>query len=187
MPPLIELIGRKFGQWEVLSRAENGAGKNTRWNCRCACGNESPVHAGHLLGGKSTKCETCNYSDYGRSDVEAVIRMQFSTYKTHAKTKLRAFELTLEQFTRLVTQACTYCGNSAKENRKGPFNVKRRKFFPLNGVDRQDNDLGYLVSNCVPCCTTCNMMKKTLSGASFIQLCKTIAANHFPLATQTGF
>ena len=37
-----------------------------------------------------------------------------------------------------------------------------------HGIDREDNGLGYVQGNCVPCCTTCNMMKWKLSRSDFL-------------------
>ena len=45
--------------------------------------------------------------------------------------------------------------------------VKEEKNF--SGIDRRDQTLGYIVSNCVPCCEMCNFMKKSLSEGVFIK------------------
>jgi hypothetical protein len=55
MPPLINLAGRTFGSWSVVSRGENN-GTITRWVCRCDCGTESLVQAEHLRESNSTNC-----------------------------------------------------------------------------------------------------------------------------------
>ena len=48
---------------------------------------------------------------------------------------------------------------------------KRIEFgrYIYNGVDRKDNNLGYTIDNCVPCCHRCNSMKSNLSYQNFIQ------------------
>lgn len=50
-----DLTDRRFGYWSVLSRAPNN-GIITQWFCRCECGNERTVQAGHLKTGSSTSC-----------------------------------------------------------------------------------------------------------------------------------
>jgi hypothetical protein len=37
-----------------------------------------------------------------------------------------------------------------------------------NGIDRVDNDKGYISDNCVPCCWKCNNMKNTMKQKDFI-------------------
>lgn len=44
------------------------------------------------------------------------------------------------------------------------------------GVDRIDSSVGYTKANCISCCTTCNMMKRNMNIAAFINQCKRIAA-----------
>ena len=49
-------------------------------------------------------------------------------------------------FDNLSKNDCFYCG------KPGP-----------NGIDRVDNNKGYELSNCVPCCKHCNYVKGALS------------------------
>lgn len=37
-----------------------------------------------------------------------------------------------------------------------------------NGIDRKNNDLGYVASNCVPCCVICNRGKNNMSYNDFV-------------------
>ena len=47
------------------------------------------------------------------------------------------------------------------------------KPFPTNGIDRMNNNIGYEISNVVPCCSVCNKMKSSLSKEEFLtQICK---------------
>lgn len=39
----------------------------------------------------------------------------------------------------------------------------------MNGIDRVDNNKGYTLNNCVPCCKTCNQAKHRLSQEYFIE------------------
>lgn len=74
----------------------------------------------------------------------------FNNYKRHALQKGRAFELLLEHVVSILTQPCFYCERPPSNNRWG---------FSYNGIDRLDNDVGYIVGNVVPCCRECNWMK----------------------------
>ena len=48
MTLLIDLSGQTFGRWTVLSRAQNSKAGQTRWYCRCSCGNERMIQAASL-------------------------------------------------------------------------------------------------------------------------------------------
>ena len=37
-----------------------------------------------------------------------------------------------------------------------------------SGIDRFDNDNGYIISNCVPCCWMCNNMKSSYTDKEFM-------------------
>lgn len=63
----------------------------------------------------------------------------------------------------MVRADCWYCGSPPK--------------IEFNGIDRKDNTSGYTEGNCVPCCSTCNYMKKCLDHATFIKRCKHIAGD----------
>lgn len=46
------------------------------------------------------------------------------------------------------------------------------------GIDRVDNNLGYIKSNCRPCCYSCNRMKKTFTYLDFMHKVRKIVALH---------
>ena len=56
MARLIDLKDMVFGDWTVLSRAENNSSGQAMWNCKCKCGTIRVVSGGHLRGGRSTGC-----------------------------------------------------------------------------------------------------------------------------------
>jgi hypothetical protein len=81
-------------------------------------------------------------------------RGKFSIYRTRAKRKNIEFTLTLEQFKNIILQPCHYCGEYLEEKEHC-------------GVDRVDNNLGYTLVNCVPCCRRCNRWKSALTLERF--------------------
>jgi hypothetical protein len=64
------------------------------------------------------------------------------------------YSLTKEQYDELIYKACHLCGF---KNGVG------------NGLDRQDNSVGYTYENVLPCCSTCNMMKSFYMKDEFIK------------------
>jgi len=56
-----------------------------------------------------------------------------------------------------LASPCYYCG------------------YPSNGVDRIDNSIGHIMTNCIPCCHTCNVARMdNFSHEEMIILGKTI-------------
>lgn len=85
------------------------------------------------------------------------VRGRYYRYRSDAKKRNLSWELTLEDFERIVKQPCSYCGIDSSKR--------------LIGVDRKDNKKGYSVDNSVPCCEIHNMMKKEMSVKEFIEEC----------------
>lgn len=53
---LYDLTGQKFGRWTVIKRVENPYGRDSKWLCRCECGNEKAVLGKNLRNGCSKSC-----------------------------------------------------------------------------------------------------------------------------------
>lgn len=86
----------------------------------------------------------------------------FNSYLYRASKKELEFALTKEQFTKFTIEKCYYCGKEAS-------NIHN------NGVDRKDNEIGYIIENCVSCCSQCNYMKGSLIENEFIETCKKVS------------
>lgn len=84
-----------------------------------------------------------------------------SYYKRNAKKRNLEWSITLEQFDKLIFSNCYYCGDEPR------VHELKRKTLIYNGLDRVDNNKGYIIDNVVACCTICNMMKYTLSLDDF--------------------
>jgi hypothetical protein len=66
--------------------------------------------------------------------------------------KKLAFDFTVKDFESIYnTTKCDYCGDH----------------ISTIGLDRLNNDLGYTKDNVVPCCSTCNLMRKSMSVNDF--------------------
>jgi hypothetical protein len=79
------------------------------------------------------------------------------SYRVHSKVRHKKFELTKEYFIDLIQKPCYYCGT-----------------LPANGIDRIDNNEGYIITNSLPCCGDCNRGKFTNSASYFINHCKKV-------------
>ena len=92
--------------------------------------------------------------------------------KSDAARAGREFALSLQDIKDLIHEPCHYCGIidmntlTVKSRTAGKFIVKEYKY---NGIDRVDNSVGYVKSNCVPSCAICNRAKNSLPYEDFIR------------------
>lgn len=97
----------------------------------------------------------------------------YCKYRHRAKEKAIPFFITFPEFLTLTTSPCYLCGQP-------PSQVAKRSGRPgeflYNGVDRIDNEAGYTLVNCAPCCGVCNSMKRDFSLDFFKQHIFRIAA-----------
>jgi hypothetical protein len=88
----------------------------------------------------------CIYEDYFPDFISG----NYNQYIISAKNRDIEFLLCEDTFNSITKKDCYMCG---KKN-----NINHR-----NGIDRFDNALGYIETNCKSCCNTCNMMKNRFS------------------------
>jgi hypothetical protein len=156
MGKVIDLTGKRFGMFVVIKRVENNKWGQTKWNCLCDCGNIKSVQSSALIHGKSLSCGCRGYV-IGESNFNRL----FDGYRRKAKI---SFELTKEEFRKLVKGNCFYCGKSPSQIKK---DKQLRGEFVYNGIDRIDSSKGYTLNNCVSCCGTCNKAKLLMSQTEF--------------------
>jgi hypothetical protein len=93
------------------------------------------------------------------------MRQLRGTYLRGAKSRGLKFALSEEQFLTITSKPCYYCGSPPKRRHRA--NRKVNGSYSYNGIDRQDNNQGYMVDNCVACCKICNYAKRNLSWDEF--------------------
>lgn len=86
--------------------------------------------------------------------------IRYAKYKRGSAERGIYFDLTFEQFMEFWNNPCRYCGADIQ----------------TIGLDRVDNNIGYIIGNVVPCCEICNYMKRTMSDKIFIEHCQKIVA-----------
>lgn len=171
-------IGQVYGRLTVTGFIM----KDKRWQvqCKCSCGNETVNRAKYLIEETVYSCGCGRIDEQRLSPGIAACNEAMRQYVHNAKTRGIEWTLDKEQFKNLCLQPCYYCGieNSMIKGHRIGLEDDRKRYngdFIHNGIDRTDNNLGYTLSNCVPCCRTCNRMKLAMSVETFINVCKTIA------------
>ena len=113
----------------------------------------------------------------------------YAVYKYSARLKKLSFHLSIEEFKQLCSKNCYYCGAAPREFYKYYNNLhkiadrKKHKIdeeyakstiIKYNGIDRMDSNIGYIIENCVPCCTIHNYMKSKLTKKEFLDNVKQV-------------
>eukprot|EP01084_Bolivina_argentea_P294993 507744_1 len=91
-----------------------------------------------------------------------VSRAGFAQYRGSAKRRGKKFELTRQLFDEITKENCYLCD-------------KRNSATHHNGIDRVNNEKGYVEGNMKSCCGTCNYMKNEFELSVFIDHCHKIA------------
>lgn len=86
------------------------------------------------------------------------LRGRFMDCKRAAAKRNKEFNISLEKFNAETQKPCGYCGT---------VDEKR-------GLDRIDNNVGYLEKNVISCCWQCNWMKSDYSVKEFLTHCQKI-------------
>lgn len=160
-------IGKTYNYLTILT-VERNKGKKSHFNCKCICGNIKSLNCQDVLQFHTKSCgckrqemfKDAYDKNYHERFPHPIENLLFAEYKLHGKE----FELSFEDFTRLVNSNCHYCGTPPC-NLRTTKNKKISKCF--NGIDRVDNLIGYKLTNCVPCCSICNYMKRGVKEKDF--------------------
>ncbi|MCZ2224741.1 MAG: hypothetical protein LC122_14045 [Chitinophagales bacterium] len=126
--------------------------------CKCECGTIRKVSNANLLNGFTKSCNS------------RICRNRFSPLISSARAAYRGQydkgTLTFEEFFELSQMNCYYC-NNAPSNKQSWNGRKEKADFIYNGLDKLVPVNGYQLSNVVPCCIKCNIMKSDYSLKEF--------------------
>lgn len=181
----LDLIGKKYGKLTVISFSHIDKGSNSCWLCKCDCGNEKILAGRNFTKGETTSCG-CVHKEYmeihnakinGLTKLpygEACFNVIFRRYERNASTRKLTFALSKEIFKEIITKPCHYCGQEPNviQSMKGCNGD-----FTYNGIDRKNNKEGYLIENCLPCCSDCNWLKGSDDYDKFIERVHKISAH----------
>jgi len=88
----------------------------------------------------------------------------YESYRYNANKRGYEFDMSEEDYYKLIQEACYVCGKKSDENH-------------TNGIDRFDNERGYSFHNSNACCTECNIMKKDFDFFLFLERLQKIHEN----------
>ena len=165
-------VGKRYGRLTVKSfcRIDPNNRHHYLFNCVCDCGKESPKRISCLQQGSTKSCGCLGRENsilahtgntYKRlSFGEGCRNIVFSRYKKEAINRGLSFELDIKEFSSITKKHCFYCGAPPNSELKASHGYGS---YIYNGIDRVDNEIGYKLNNCVPCCKKCNSIKNGIT------------------------
>jgi hypothetical protein len=185
-----DLTGQRFGRLAVIEWVpgkQSSGEPGGRWLCKCDCGNEVPVRPSRLSSNHLRSCGCAKSGPpTGYAPGEAAFHSLLSDYRQGARSRGLSWNLGGEEFRRLTSLDCHYCGSAPS---KAAGRSLSSGTYTYNGLDRVDNALGYEPGNVVPACWQCNRAKMAMPYEDFLAWIARLASFHFfrPDMTPVGF
>jgi len=181
-----DLTGKRFGRLFVVEYLGSEVVQTTPvkkyksvFKVLCDCGVEKVVR-GADLGEKTISCGCYSREKTRIFNIKTKTKESYNafsdvwmSYKQGARRRGYVFEISKDEFLRICKLNCFYCGSPPSMKRKSRTKGKVPEFL-YNGMDRHDNNLGYVAGNVVPCCTFCNRVKLDRDVEDFIDHVKKI-------------
>ena len=136
---IINEVGNKYCMLTVVNKVKSH-GKNSRWNCRCECGNETEVFRNNLISGNVKSCGCSKYK-YGHG------LRKHKLYDVWNTMKARCENVNNNRYDRYGKRGIKVC-----DEWKNPEVFIKwalgSGWEPRLQIDRIDNDGNYCPSNC---------------------------------------
>lgn len=182
---ILDLVGQEINNFKVIERLVNRTSKSTgkefvSWRCLCNCGKEF-VTTTKQIRRKQDAVKSCGCLSFKNRFIAkltqevALLKKVNRLYIDSAKKRNIEWHLD-EQYTfALFLKNCFYCGSPPLRT----FNyIKGYKPIKVNGIDRVNNNLGYVADNVVTCCMICNRAKGNLTTQDFKQWIENLYFNY---------
>ena len=160
--------GERYGNLTIIKHV----GKRS-WLCKCDCGDSITLPVSAFTDDRMT-CGCGKSRRMARNEKTARNRV-WTGYRVGARRRGLSWDLTNEDFDKLTSMNCFYCGSPPGNLRK-PGGKYEGGDFAYNGIDRVDSGLGYSLENVVACCRICNRAKMDMSFDEFIAYLDRISA-----------
>jgi len=160
--------GTRYGRLVVVSQANERYFGRRQYLFRCDCGQETTAPWGEKKSCGCLRRDTCSTTGKRKTlpDGKAALHRLFRNYKNNADQKGIEFIVDLDEFQRITSSNCHYCG---QEPTPMPMTNRRHQTtYNRNGIDRVDDTKGYISGNCVACCKWCNYAKRERTPQEFL-------------------
>ncbi len=171
MSRIIDISGQTIGSWKLIRFSHSKQythKKRNFWLVECInCKIQKNMEKHNLLPPSGGKCQHC----WGRPKGYSGFLVLLDSYIRNAKQRKRNFTLTNEEFRDITSSACHYCKSIPQLIRRGGKSNNTKSHwgdYCYNGIDRVNNEIGYIKSNCISCCMICNRAKNKMSYNDFM-------------------
>lgn len=171
-----DMEGRKFWNWTVLERGEDGKAFKSRYLCECMCGERRLVYKTHLVRGNSKSCgclfvgpKSSLWGGCGEISGTYWDSLWRNAVGEKVKRKSRKdllFTITIEYCWQLFVDQGRRCSLSGEELVFGKNQTA--------SLDRVDSLVGYTPGNVQWVHKDVNMMKNVFSQARFLEVCEKV-------------
>lgn len=196
------MLNKCFGRLTVIAEGVKITQHNY-WLCQCSCGNISNVRASYLRSGKTSSCgclkaEILRKNSSHLNPKKASFQELWRDYTSGAKRNNRIFDLPATFCHLLFQQNCFYCGVEPSKQKSlyiladgspSAYSQQIRhkteewktrvaeSLYSYNGIDRIDNEIGYVLGNCITSCLICNRAKGTKTFEEYTSWLCLVAQN----------
>lgn len=172
---LVVKPGEVYGFLTVLDECNeenpNGSGQRTHARVRCnKCETEKLVSKSQLVNGGTISCGCHREGKKVGADWRALHRI----LSQGAIKRNLTVELTSDHIQTLGQMNCFYCGREPSNTRSAQRSPRQTSY---NGIDRVDNQRGYIFGNVLPCCRFCNRAKRDYPLEIFIEQIRRYGSN----------
>ena len=142
------LIGKKFGDWEVISegKSKGPRGIFSFWVCKCKCGFEKIFHTSYLNTGKATCCDNCK--EEKRDSVDKILQKDVVGRKYGSYTVIKY--LGKNKYGSRVWLCRCDCGKERKFLSSYLFGNGERRATICVGCYSEQEELNQRVENEIP-------------------------------------
>lgn len=184
------MVGSKWGRLKIiayLGRKRHGShGHVGFYKCQCDCGTVVERNHSCLTQKQTVSCGCWKAENVSKRfrKINTAFEDLWHQYRRGAKDRGFCWELTKDQFKNLTQGICYYTGRMPRNLTLSSSSRKRMKrgleplpggVYIYNGIDRLDNEIGYIEGNCVSCCEEANRAKHKMSSSEFINLCSEVS------------
>ena len=180
-------LGEKFGKLTAIELEKDKNGYNTRYLCKCDCGNTHSVSKSHLRSGRITHCgcvrhEGAKHQQWtGIGEISGdfwwshVVRSANGDIFKNGRRKPKELTLTIQEAWELFLQQDRKCALSGTSLQ---FPKRSKDKSCTASLDRIDSSKGYVLDNVQWVHKDINIMKNKFDNQYFIQMCSLIHQVH---------
>jgi hypothetical protein len=185
-------IGKKFGKLTAIENEKDKNGYNTRYICKCDCGNTHSVSKSHLRSNRITHCGCVRTLGAKHSKWTGVGEISGDFWWTHIvrsangskngnrTRKPKELTVTIEEAWQLFLNQDRKCALSGIEL---TFPKKWKDKSWTASLDRRDSSKGYILENVQWVHKDVNIMKNKFEQSYFTEICRLIYKNRYGTCT----